>query len=67
MKNNNHYINQIVKIKEFHCKIDLEITYYTHQQGIIRGIKILEHNICIYLIEFMNLNRIWATRKEFEF
>lgn len=60
-------INKIVQVKEFHCKVDLEIKYYSNQQGKIKGNKTFNNNSCIYLIEFKNYNRIWVTSKEFEF
>lgn len=59
--------NQIVKIKEFHCKINLNIQYYSKQKGTIKGIKTLQINKLIYLIEFFDHNRIWATSNELDF
>lgn len=63
----NNDINKIVQIREFHCKINLEIKYYSSKKGQLKGIKILENNIPIYLVEFINCNRIWALRQEFVF
>ena len=63
----NDNLNRMVKINEFHCKINLDIKYYSNQKGLIKGVKALDNNVCIYLIEFTNYNRIWATREEFEF
>ncbi len=63
----NSYINKIVQIREFRCKIDLEIKYYSNKKGTLKGIKTLEKNTPIYLVEFINHNRIWAIRQEFEF
>lgn len=60
-----YFINQEVTITRFHCKINLEIQYYSNQKGIIKGIKKLKHNIFIYLIEFLNHNRIWVMKQEF--
>lgn len=60
-------INHTVQIKEFHCKIDLEIKYYSKQKGKIKGIKTLNNNQKIYLIEFLNYNRIWVTHRELIF
>lgn len=40
----NSRINQIVQIKEFHCKMNLEIKYYSKQKGKIKGIKNLKKN-----------------------
>lgn len=60
-------INQMVKIKEFHCKINLNIQYYSKQKGIIKGVKILNINKPIYLIEFCDHNRVWAINNEFDF
>ena len=63
----NNDLNKIVQIREFHCKIHLEIKYYSSKKGQLKGIKVLENNIPIYLIEFINHNRIWALKQEFEF
>jgi len=63
----NSHINKIVTIKEFHCKIDSELKYYSNRTGKIKGVKVLQNNITIYLIEFINHNRIWARREEIEF
>lgn len=57
-------MNQIIQIKEFHCKIDLDIKYYSNQTGYVKGIKTLKNNQTIYLVEFFNHNRIWATSRE---
>lgn len=63
----NSHINKIVTIKEFHCKIDSELKYYSNKMGKIKGSKTLQSNLTIYLIEFTNHNRIWARRDELEF
>lgn len=62
----NSRINQIVQIKEFHCKMSLEMKYYSKQKGKIKGIKNLKKKQHIFLIEFLNYNRVWAMTREFE-
>ena len=64
---NTKLINYKIKIKEFYCKTDSELQYYTHQIGTIKGVKQVKYKIFIYLVEFLNHNRIWATLQEFEF
>lgn len=64
---NINLINQKIKIKEFYCKTDSELQYYTNQIGTIKGIKQIKYKIFIYLVEFLNYNRIWTIQQEFEF
>ena len=61
-----YIINQQVRTTRFDCKINLEIQYYSNQTGIIKGIKKLKHNTFIYLIEFLNHNRIWIMTQELQ-
>lgn len=61
-----YIINQQVRIIRFDCKINLEIQYYSNQIGVIKGIKKLKHNTFIYLVEFLNHNRIWAMIQELQ-
>lgn len=61
-----YIINQQVRTTRFDCKINLEIQYYSNQTGIIKGIKKLKHNTFIYLIEFLNYNRIWIMTQELQ-
>lgn len=60
-------INKIIQIKEFHCKINLEMEYYSKHKGTIKGIKKLQAKKTIYLVEFFDHNRIWVIRAEFNF
>lgn len=61
---NIYLIDQEVLITKFNCKTNLEIQYYSQQIGIIKGIKKLRNNFTIYLIEFLNHNRIWVVVNE---
>lgn len=61
---NLYLINQKVVIIKLDCKMSLEVQYYSLQIGIIKGIKKLRNNFTIYLIEFLNHNRIWAMEHE---
>lgn len=57
-------IDQEVIITKFNCKIDSDIQYYSQQMGIIKGIKKVKNHLSIYLIEFLNHNRIWVMAHE---
>ena len=61
---NVYLMNQKVLIIKLDCKMNLEIQYYSLQIGIIKGIKKIRNNFTIYLIEFLNHNRIWAMEHE---
>lgn len=61
---NLYFINQKVLIMKFNCKIELEIQCYSLKIGVIKGIKKLRNNFNIYLIEFLNHNRIWVMAHE---
>lgn len=61
---NLYFINQKVLIMKFNCKIELDIHYYSLKIGVIKGIKKLRNNFTIYLIEFLNHNRIWVMAHE---
>lgn len=63
----NQSINKKVIVTKLNCKINSEIQYYSNQVGLIKGIKKIDKNIFIYLIEFLNHNRIWVMKQEFEF
>lgn len=63
----NELINKKVIITELNCKINSDIQYYSNQLGLIKGIKKINKSIFIYLIEFLNHNRIWVIKQEFEF
>lgn len=58
-------MDNTVAIIKFHCKIDSEIQYYLNQKGSIKGIKKINNNLFLYLIEFFNHNRIWVIKQEF--
>lgn len=60
-------INKKVIITKINCKINSDIQYYSNQVGIIKGLKKMNKNIFLYLIEFLNQNRIWVMKQEFEF
>ena len=57
-------INQEVLIKKFNCKIDSDIHYYSQKRGTIKGIKKFNSHVTLYLIEFLNHNRIWVMAHE---
>lgn len=59
-----YLINQ--KIIFFNIKFQLssKIDYCSQQEGTIKGVKILRNQIKIYLIEFLNHNRIWTISEE---
>jgi len=63
----NQLINKKVIITKLNCKINSNIQYYSNQAGLIKGIKKMNQNIFLYLIEFLNHNRIWVMKQEFEF
>lgn len=63
----NQVINKKVIITTLNCKINSEIQYYSNQIGIIKGLKTINKNIILYLIEFLNHNRMWAMKQEFEY
>ena len=56
-----------VKIQILYCKINLNLQYYTNYIGKLKGIKKSHFDHTIYLIEFINGDRIWALRREFLF
>ena len=56
-----------VKILDLNHTIPPEITYFYKQIGKIRGIKTLQNNNSIFLIEFKNHDRIWILQKELKF
>lgn len=60
------FINQKVIIINFTCRTDSHIHYYVKQVGNIKGVKKLQNHITIYLIEFLNHNRIWIIPEEFK-
>ena len=57
-------IGQKVLVTKLDCKTDIEIQYYSSQIGIIKGLKTFKNNFTIYLIEFLNHNRIWVMAHE---
>jgi len=63
----NQLINKKVIVTKLNCKINSNIQYYSNQVGLIKGIKKIDKNIFIYLIEFLNHNRVWLLKQEFEF
>jgi len=63
----NQLINKKVIITKLNCNINSNIQYYSNQVGLIKGIKKMNQNIYLYLIEFLNHNRIWVMKQEFEF
>lgn len=54
-----YYINQKVTIKLSQGFKDYNRPYYSTQTGFIKGVKILPNHIALYLIEFLNHDRIW--------
>lgn len=52
----------IKKVEE--RKIGAQIQHYSSKKGIIKGLKIINRCIIIYLIEFADHNRAWVTEKE---
>jgi len=63
----NQLINKKVIVIKLKCKINSELQYYSNQVGLIKGIRKINSNIFIYLIEFLNHNRIWVMKQEFKF
>ena len=59
--------NNKVLIKKLYCKINLNLQYYINNKGKLKGIKQNYSHESIYLIEFMNGDRIWVMKKEFQF
>ena len=59
-------INQTVQILIFKCNTKFRIRNYLKRTGTIKGLKKTFLNQYIYLIEFDNGSRIWATSKEFK-
>ena len=72
MDSNNLYMSNYYKIHErviilqLKCRADSEIQYYSQRTGSIQGIKKLNNHLIIYLIEFLNHNRIWVMVPEIE-
>lgn len=62
----NNLIEEKIKTKELYYKIDLHRQYYSNKAGTIKGIKKLQHKILIYLIEFLDHNRIWVMHQEID-
>ena len=62
----NYFIGQKVITLSFSCSIESNIDKYSQQPGNIKGIKKTKNQIQIYLIEFLNYNRIWMIPKEFK-
>ena len=61
-----YLIDQQVITLSFSYNIDSNIDKYLQKIGNIKGIKKTKNQIHIYLIEFLNYNRIWMTSKEFK-
>lgn len=53
-----------IKTKELQYKISPARQYYSNKEGIIQGIKTTQYKTDIYLVEFLNHNRIWITQEE---
>lgn len=62
----NQFFNRKAKIIKVDQEISPEIQYYSRQIGIIKGIKQFNSHDLIYLIEFLDHCRIWATEKEIQ-
>lgn len=52
------------RLRAIDYRIGSKIQHYSGKIGTIAGIKILNNYMSIYLIEFMDHNRIWVTKKE---
>ena len=59
--------NKIIQIKTIHCTINMEIKYYYNKKGKITGVKSLNNQDYIYLIELLNYSKIWLFKQEFTF
>lgn len=59
--------NNKVLIQKLYCKINLNLQYYINNIGKLKGIKKNYSHESIYLIEFINGDRIWVLKKEFQF
>lgn len=61
-----HYLNRNIKVKNLKYQVRFNMQCYLKKAGKIKGFKKLPNNRTIYLIEFLNQNRIWFAIKEFE-
>lgn len=59
-------MKQKITITKYKCNINLKIDYFLHPLATIRGLKKLDENITMYLIEFINYNRIWTIYTELD-
>ena len=59
--------NNKVLIQNLYCKINLNLQYYINNIGKLKGIKKTHSCELIYLIEFINGDRIWVMETEFNF
>lgn len=62
----NQLINKKVIVTNLNYKLSSDIQCYANKIGIIKGIKKINENIFIYLVEFFNHNRIWLIQQEFQ-
>lgn len=61
---NNFSINKKVLVFNFSNKLSFAIQYCSQQRGNIKGIKTSPNHDDLFLIEFLNHNRIWAFAHE---
>ena len=61
-----YFMNQIVWIHHNTSTFNPHRTYSQKTYGIIKGIKIKYKSSKLYLIEFLNHNRIWIIDQEFK-
>lgn len=59
------FIKQHVTILKLDCKINSEMQSYLGKTGKIKGFKKLREQTIVYLIEFLDYNRVWVTEQEF--
>lgn len=52
------------KLQTAEYNIGSKVQHYSGKIGTIAGVKIINHYIAIYLIEFMDHNRAWVTKEK---
>lgn len=60
-------IDQKIIVTNLSYKTASRILYYSYKIGKIKGIKKLQNHITLYLVEFLDHNRIWFIRYELKF
>ena len=63
---NFYLINRGITVKRLQDLANSEVKYYTTKKGNLKGIKKLQDNSRIFLLEFSDHKRIWFTKDELE-